>query len=108
MDKFLVFLGFLFGEPGRSFLGDVEDGGIDKRSGESMEEACELDVKLLKVLRAESGGKELGDSGEELGEGSVNEESTVEIVVVGDDSVESVLRVFVDARRCSVEGFMEL
>jgi hypothetical protein len=32
----------------------------------------------------------IGDSGEELGEGSDNdEESTVEIVVVGDESVES-------------------
>jgi hypothetical protein len=32
----------------------------------------------------------MGDSGEELGEGSDNEdESTVDIVVVGDESVES-------------------
>lgn len=33
---------------------------------------------------------EIGDSGEELGEGSVSEdESTVDMVVVGDESVES-------------------
>ena len=31
------------------------------------------------------------DSGDELGDGSVSEESNVEIVVVGEESVESVL-----------------
>ena len=41
----------------------------------------------------------IGDSGEELGEGSDNEdESTVEIVVVGDESVESDACVDVLAR----------
>jgi hypothetical protein len=38
----------------------------------------------------ESGTSVIGDSGEELGDGSDNEdESTVDIVVVGDESVES-------------------
>jgi hypothetical protein len=38
----------------------------------------------------DSGTKVIGDSGEELGEGSdKEEESTVEIVVVGEESVES-------------------
>ena len=38
----------------------------------------------------ESGTKVMGDSGEELGDGSDREEeSTVEIVVVGEESVES-------------------
>ena len=32
-----------------------------------------------------------GDSGDELGDGSVSVESTVEIVVVGEDSVDSVV-----------------
>lgn len=32
---------------------------------------------------------EAGDSGEELGEGSVSEESMVEMVVVGEESVDS-------------------
>ena len=95
------------GELGRSVFGDVEDASRGRRTGESIKEACELDGKLLKVLRAESGSNELGDSGEELGEGSVRDESTVEIVVVGEDSVESVLRVFVDARRCSVERIVD-
>lgn len=34
---------------------------------------------------------DVGDSGDELGDGSVSEESNVEIVVVGEESVESVL-----------------
>jgi hypothetical protein len=38
----------------------------------------------------DNGTRLIGDSGEELGEGSDNEdESTVDIVVVGDESVES-------------------
>lgn len=38
----------------------------------------------------DSGTKVIGDSGDELGEGSDNdEESMVDIVVVGDESVES-------------------
>jgi hypothetical protein len=38
----------------------------------------------------DSGTSVIGDSGEELGEGSDNEdESTVDIVVVGEESVES-------------------
>jgi hypothetical protein len=50
--------------------------------------------------KEESGTKVIGDSGEELGDGSDNEEeSTVDIVVVGDESVES--EVFVDVlSRC--------
>ncbi|KAL9103451.1 MAG: hypothetical protein Q9163_001514 [Psora crenata] len=41
--------------------------------------------------------KEVGDSGDELGEGSVREESTVDIVVVGEDSLDS--KVEVEPRR---------
>ena len=40
-----------------------------------------------------------GDSGEELGEGSVMLESTVETVVVGDGSVDSDLVVAEEPRR---------
>ena len=43
-----------------------------------------------------------GDSGEELGEGSVRVESTVEMVVVGDGSVDSDLVVAEDALRMCV------
>lgn len=40
--------------------------------------------------KEERGSVDPGDSGEELGDGSVSDdESTVEIVVVGDESVES-------------------
>ena len=41
----------------------------------------------------------VGDSGEELGDGSVRVESAVEMVVVGDESVDSDLNVFEDLRR---------
>jgi hypothetical protein len=42
------------------------------------------------LLNGVSGRAELGDSGEELGEGSVMEgESNVDAVVVGEESVES-------------------
>lgn len=42
---------------------------------------------------------DVGDSGDELGDGSVSEESNVEIVVVGDESVESDLKVEEEPRR---------
>lgn len=37
----------------------------------------------------DNGSDEVGDSGEELGDGSVSDESNVEIVVVGDESADS-------------------
>lgn len=40
-------------------------------------------------FREERGSDEVGDSGDELGEGSVSDESNVEIVVVGDESADS-------------------
>lgn len=40
---------------------------------------------------------EVGDSGEELGDGSVSDDSTVDIVVVGEESVDS--NVDVESRR---------
>jgi hypothetical protein len=46
----------------------------------------------------------VGDSGEELGEGSVSDESTVDIVVVGDDSAESD---FKEPRRDPKDGLEE-
>lgn len=44
---------------------------------------------VRRYLNDERGNSEVGDSGDELGEGSVIEDSTVEIVVVGEDSVDS-------------------
>ena len=52
-------------------------------------------------FRGEEGSIELGDSGEELGEGSVREDSMVEIVVVGDDSTDS--KVDAESRRTAGE-----
>ena len=45
---------------------------------------------FIMALKGDRGRVELGDSGEELGDGSVMDgESKVELVVVGDESVES-------------------
>ena len=45
---------------------------------------------FIMVLKGDRGSVEFGDSGEELGDGSVMDgESKVETVVVGDESVES-------------------
>ena len=45
---------------------------------------------VLRVLNDARGRNDSGDSGGELGDGSVSEDSRVEIVVVGDDSMESL------------------
>lgn len=45
---------------------------------------------VLKALNDSRGSSDSGDSGGELGDGSVSEDSMVEIVVVGDDSMESL------------------
>ena len=52
---------------------------------------------VLGCLNEVLGEAESGDSGDELGEGSVNEDSTVEMVVVGEDSLDS--KVEVESRR---------
>lgn len=48
-------------------------------------------------FRDDSGSDEVGDSGDELGDGSVSDESIVEMVVVGDESADS--NVEVESRR---------
>ena len=45
---------------------------------------------VLRALNDARGSSDSGDSGGELGDGSVSEDSMVEIVVVGDDSMESL------------------
>lgn len=54
-------------------------------------------VFIPKGFKDDKGSNEVGDSGDELGEGSVSEESTVDIVVVGDDSADS--KVEAESRR---------
>ena len=44
---------------------------------------------VLKDLKDAMGSIDVADSGEELGDGSVRAESIVEIVVVGEDSMDS-------------------
>ena len=44
---------------------------------------------VLRRRRVDRGSNESGESGDELGDGSVSEESIVEIVVVGDESADS-------------------
>ena len=45
---------------------------------------------VLRDLNDARGSNDSGDSGGELGDGSVSEDSMVEIVVVGDDSIDSL------------------
>lgn len=90
-DKFFMFRIFLFGEsplfrPGR--LANAEEARC-KDSGAPVP-VCLSDLK--DVLKLESGSIEVGDSGDELGDGSVRE-SMVEIVVVGEESVDSKVEV---------------
>ena len=59
---------------------------------------------MLSELNEVSGTKPVGDSGDELGDGSVSDESTVEIVVVGEDSADSD---FKEPRRDAEVGFEE-
>ena len=78
---------FLFGEsplfrPGK--LAKAEDGRCD--SSDMSVPNCLSDLNDVRSL--ERGSVDVGDSGEELGEGSVRE-SMVEIVVVGEESVDS-------------------
>ena len=53
----------------------------------------------------EPGSIDVGDSGEELGEGSVSAESNVDTVVVGDDSTDS--KVEAESRRNSWDETLE-
>ena len=97
-ERFLVLRGFLFGESERlnpSRLGD----GVEGRLGRYMVSSSVTGVFTLEERGDALGSRELGDSGEELGDGSVREESTVDMVVVGEESVDSVLIVTPESRR---------
>ena len=86
---------FLFGESARSRPGRV---------GKELENCslCSMLARsivafVFRFLNDARGDEESGDSGGERGEGSVSEDSTVEIVVVGEDSVDA--NVDVESRR---------
>lgn len=95
-DRFFMLRGFLFGESPRSAPGkignEVENWSL--RSISAWLFGTEFVLRFLKDARDE---EESGVSGGDLGEGSVREDSTVDIVVVGEDSVDS--KVEVESRR---------
>ena len=88
-ERFFVFRGFLFGESERLKPGLFGD-GLDAKFERCMLSSSATGVAILEEVRYETGRKELGESGDELGEDSVRVESTVDMVVVGEDSVDSV------------------
>lgn len=95
-DRFFMLRIFLFGESARSTPGKMGN-ELEKGSLRSISDwlcGTELVLEVLNDLRGE---EESGVSGGERGEGSVREDSTVDIVVVGEDSVDS--KVEVESRR---------
>lgn len=100
-ERFFMFRTFLPGDSGRVRPGRVRSelggGSIPPFWGD-----WPVDLKDRKDV---GGVIETADSGDELGEGSVtDEESSVEIVVVGDESVDSEFTVEVLSRCCGCGG----
>ena len=93
-ERFFV-LRFLPGESPRLKPGKFGSG----LSGGSMVTSRGAVEPALRDSKDPRGINEVGDSGDELGDGSVSEESNVEIVVVGEESVESDLQVEEEPRR---------
>jgi hypothetical protein len=90
-ERFLVLRIFLFGESARLRF-EILAKGFDSCSPPSIDIA-----PAFTDLNEERGDNDIRDSGEELGDGSVIDESSVEIVVVGEDSVDS--KVDTESRR---------
>ncbi len=90
-ERFLVLRIFLFGESARLRF-EMLAKGFESCSPPSIDVA-----PAFMDFNEERGDSDIGDSGEELGDGSVIDESTVEIVVVGEDSVDS--KVDTESRR---------
>lgn len=90
-DRFFMFLIFLLGESARLSPGNVEK-GLAGELAESGVVVVAIEL-VLKDLKDDIGNKEVADSGEEPGDGSVMAESMVEIVVVGEDSADSKVEV---------------
>ena len=102
IDRFLVFRGLLFGDPALSSWRVGE--GVRERLPE-----CSIvglrGVWFGSFCLLRDGNNKFGDSGDELGDGSVRVESTVETVIVGEGSVDSDLAVAVDVRRaCELDS----
>lgn len=97
-DRFFIFRIFLFGESARSTPGrignELEKLSLWFFSSIMPRPGTEL---VLRFLNDVYGRRDSGDSGGELGEGSVREDSIVEMVVVGEDSTDS--KVDVESRR---------
>ena len=87
-DKFFMFRIFLLGESPRFSPGRLAKAveGLFACSTLLHSEFLAMPKVGPKVER---GAPDSGDSGEELGEGSVRDESMVDIVVVGEESVDS-------------------
>lgn len=100
-ERFFMFRTFLPGDSGR-----VRPGKVRSELGGDSIPPFSGDWPVEREDRKdESVGIETADSGDELGEGSVtDEESSVEIVVVGEESVESELTVEVLSRCCGCGG----
>lgn len=102
-DKFLVFLNFLLGESARLSADKVPNGLAGELAVSGvLVVAIEL---VLKDLNDVMGSKDVADSGEELGDGSVRAESIVETVVVGEDSADS--KVEAESLRSSCDEILE-
>lgn len=82
-----MFLIFLFGESARLSPGKVPNGLAGELALSSM--LVVVMELVLRDLKEVIGSREVADSGEELGDGSVRAESMVETVVVGEDSADS-------------------
>ena len=87
-DRFFILRIFLFGESPRLSPGRLAK-AVGGRSEWSM--PCNGDgLDVPKVgPNVERGAADCGDSGDELGEGSVSEELAVDMVVVGEESLDS-------------------
>ena len=100
-ERFFMFRTFLPGDSGRVRPGR----GRSEPGGDSIPPFSGDWPVDRKDRKDERGGIETADSGDELGEGSVtDEESNVEMVVVGEESVDSELTVEVLSRCCACEG----
>lgn len=95
-ERFFILRIFLFGESARStpgkFGNELEKGSLRSMSAWLL--GTEFVLKFVNDVRGED---ESGVSGGERGEGSVREDPTVDIVVVGEDSVDS--KVELESRR---------
>jgi hypothetical protein len=85
-DRFFMLRIFLFGDSARSTPGRVGN-ELENWSFRSLSSiVCPETGLVLRLLKVAKGKSDSGDSGGEFGDGSVSEDSMVEMVVVGEDS----------------------